>query len=175
LLQDETCWFLAVDFDKASWKADVSALRDTCYRFDIPLAVERSRSGNGAHSWIFFSEPIPAILARRLGSYILTEALDQRAEIGLDSYDRLFPNQDTLPDGGSGNLIALPLQYKAAEKGNSVFIDERYAGIPIECKFQGTLRPDQEAAVRELLRFDTGSICRTTSSIALQQKGSPDI
>lgn len=130
LLQDETCWFLAVDFDKASWKADVSEFRRSCHRFDIPLAVERSRSGNGAHAWFFFSEPIPAILARRLGSYMLTETLDQRPEIGLDSYDRIFPNQDTLPDGGFGNLIALPLQYKAVEKGNSVFVDENFVPYP---------------------------------------------
>lgn len=111
LLQNETCWFLAADFDKESWKTDVSAFRETCRRFNIPLAVERSRSGNGAHGWIFYSEPIPAIFVRRLGSFLLTETLDERPEIGLDSYDRLFPNQDTLPDGGFGSLIALPFQF----------------------------------------------------------------
>lgn len=156
LLQDETCWFLAIDFDKASLKADVSAFRETCYRFDIPLAVERSRSGNGAHAWIFFSEPIPAILARRLGSYLLTETLDQRPEIGLDSYDRLFPNQDTLPDGGFGNLIALPLQHKAAEKGNSVFVDENFVPYSDQWCFLGFLpkmgKADVEHIVEEASR-----------------------
>jgi len=151
LLQDETCWFLAVDFDKESWKADVSAFRDTCYRFDIPLAVERSRSGNGAHAWIFFSEPIPAIFVRRLGTYIITETLDQRPEIGLDSYDRLFPNQDTLPDGGFGNLIALPLQCIAAEKGNSVFINENFVPYPDQWRFLGFLRKMGKAAVEHIV------------------------
>ncbi|MDP2926603.1 MAG: DEAD/DEAH box helicase family protein [bacterium] len=139
LLQNETCWFLAADFDKESWKTDVSAFRSTCRRFNVPSAVERSRSGNGAHAWIFFSEPIPAISARRLGSFLLTETLDERPEIGLDSYDRLIPNQDTLPDGGLGSLIALPLQYTAIEKGNCVFIDENYLPFSDQWLFLATL------------------------------------
>ena len=139
LLQNETCWFLAADFDKESWRTDVSAFRATCRRFNVPLAVERSRSGNGAHAWIFFSEPIPVIFARRLGSFLLTETLDERPEIGLDSYDRLIPNQDTLPDGGLGNLIALPLQYTAMGKGNCTFIDENYIPFSDQWHFLETL------------------------------------
>lgn len=151
LLQDESCWFLAIDFDKASWKADVSAFSDTCSRFSIPLAVERSRSGNGAHAWIFFSESIPAALARKLGSYLLSETLDKRPEIGLDSYDRLFPNQDTLPGGGFGNLIALPLQYQAAEQGNSVFIDENFVPYSDQWRFLGSVRKMGKAEVEHIV------------------------
>ena len=156
LLQNETCWFLAADFDKESWRADVSAFRDVCLRFNVPLAVERSRSGNGAHAWIFFSEPIPVIFARRLGSFLLTETLDERPEIGLDSYDRLIPNQDTLPDGGLGNLIALPLQYTAMGKGNCVFIDENCIPFSDQWHFLATLpkigREEVERVVEEARR-----------------------
>jgi hypothetical protein len=108
LLTDETCWFLAADFDKSTWAEDIVSVREVCRARNIPAAVERSRSGNGAHLWIFFSSPVPASLARQLGSSIMTEAMELRPEIGLDSYDRLFPGQDTMPKGGFGNLIACP-------------------------------------------------------------------
>ena len=110
MLLDETCHFLAMDFDKAGWQEDALAVLDSCTRISLPAVLERSRSGNGGHVWIFFEQPIPAALARRLGAHILTETMEHRPEIGLDSYDRFFPNQDTLPQGGFGNLIALPLQ-----------------------------------------------------------------
>jgi hypothetical protein len=110
LLPDETCWFLAVDFDKKSWMSDAVAFASTCQRFQVPVSVERSRSGNGAHIWLFFDRPILAASARQLGCALLTRTMENRHQIGLDSYDRLFPSQDTLPKGGSGNLIALPLQ-----------------------------------------------------------------
>ncbi len=110
MLLDETCFFLAIDLDKANWQDDAIAVLETCRRLDVPAALERSRSGNGGHIWIFFESAIPASLARRLGSYVLTETMERRPDLGLDSYDRLFPNQDTLPRGGFGNLIALPLQ-----------------------------------------------------------------
>jgi len=123
LLPDETCWFLAADFDKESWAADASAMIDTCHVKGVPAALERSRSGNGGHVWIFFSEPIAARTARQLGAAILTETMERRPEIGFASYDRFFPSQDTMPIGGFGNLIALPLQRRARDHGNSVFID----------------------------------------------------
>ena len=126
MLLDETCWFLAVDFDKASWREDGQAFLETCKLFDVPAAFERSRSGNGGHIWIFFSEPVPAALARKMGAFLLTQTMERRPEIGLDSYDRFFPSQDTLPKGGFGNLIALPLQKKPRENGNSVFVDEDF-------------------------------------------------
>lgn len=125
MLQDETCYFLAADFDKKDWREDVCAVAETCRQLGIPAAMERSRSGNGAHLWLFFEKAIPAVLARKLGAYILTETMERRPEIGLDSYDRFFPNQDTLPKGGFGNLIALPLQKRPRELGNSVFLDEQ--------------------------------------------------
>ena len=109
MLQDEACFFLAVDFDGEKWQEDAGAFIRTCHRLDVPVALERSRSGNGGHIWFFFKDAVPATLARKLGSHILTETMEQRPDIGLDSYDRLFPNQDTLPKGGFGNLIALPL------------------------------------------------------------------
>ncbi|RLW52450.1 MAG: restriction endonuclease subunit R [gamma proteobacterium symbiont of Stewartia floridana] len=130
LLKDETCWFLAADFDKESWVEDVAALVDTCHDHGIPTAVERSRSGNGAHVWFFFSTPVPAVSARRLGCFLITETMSRRHQWAMNSYDRLFPNKDTLPRGGFGNLIALPLQYEPRQAGNSVFLDENLQPHP---------------------------------------------
>jgi superfamily II DNA or RNA helicase len=132
LLEDETCWLLAVDFDKKSWTEDVAAFVETCRRADLPVAVERSRSGNGAHVWFFFSAPLPASAARAMGCHLLTETLSRRHQLGMDSYDRLFPSQDTLPRGGFGNLIALPLQWEARRAGNSIFLDDRLEPFPDE-------------------------------------------
>lgn len=124
LLLDDTCWFLAADFDKKTWKEDAAAFRETCNTLDVPASVECSRSGKGAHIWIFFERPVPASIARRLGSLLLTRTMERRHQLGLDSYDRLFPNQDTMPKGGFGNLIALPLQKVPREQGRSVFLDQ---------------------------------------------------
>ena len=128
MLPDETCFFLAADFDKTHWQEDAGTILETCRRMNLAAVLERSRSGNGGHVWLFFEDAIPAALARRLGSHILTETMERRPDIGLDSYDRFFPNQDTLPQGGFGNLIALPLQKQPRELGNSVFLDEQ--GLP---------------------------------------------
>jgi len=126
LLPDESCHFLVVDFDKKSWTADVTAFAGVCLRFKVPVAIERSRSGNGAHVWMFFDRPVRAIDARKLGCALLTRAMERRHELGFDSYDRLFPSQDTMPKGGFGNLIALPLQKLPRKQGNSVFLDESF-------------------------------------------------
>ena len=122
LLKDETCWLLAADFDKASWRDDTALFLQSCSKYAVPAYLEVSRSGNGGHVWIFFEQSVPASLARRLGSFLLTQAMEMRHQIGLDSYDRFFPNQDTLPKGGFGNLIALPLQWKRRNEGKSVFV-----------------------------------------------------
>lgn len=125
LLPDETCWFLAADFDKKSWAEDITAFRETCEHVGVPVAVERSRSGNGAHAWFFFTAPVAATAARRMGCFLLTETMARRHHVALASYDRLFPNQDTVPRGGFGNLIALPLQHAARAAGNTEFLDEQ--------------------------------------------------
>lgn len=130
ILHDETCYFLAFDFDKKNWQEDVQAFVNVCKEGEIPVYIERSRSGNGAHIWIFFTEKISAALARNLGTHLLTKALERRHQIGMDSFDRMFPNQDTLPKGGFGNLIALPLQKKSKNAGNSVFVDENFQPFP---------------------------------------------
>lgn len=139
MLPDENCWFLAADFDKLTWQDDIRAYAKTCAEMDIPIVVERSRSGNGGHVWMFFDEPIPCMKARAIGSYILTETMEHRPELGLDSYDRFFPNQDTLPQGGLGNLIALPLQKKPRESGNSVFLDEDFEPYPDQWQYLSTI------------------------------------
>jgi hypothetical protein len=130
MLLDETCFFLAADFDKTNWQNDVAAFCETCRQMNLPVALERSRSGKGGHIWFFFNEAVPANWARKMGAHILTETMERRPDIGLDSYDRFFPNQDTLPQGGFGNLIALPLQKRPRESGNSVFLDERFTPVP---------------------------------------------
>lgn len=124
--QDETCTFLAFDFDKQSWKEDVTAFVKVCKELGVPINIERSRSGNGAHCWPFFSEDIASSLARKLGSALLESTMARRHEIGIESFDRMFPNQNTLPKGGFGNLIALPLQLQSKKSGNSVFVDETF-------------------------------------------------
>lgn len=152
MLLDETCYFLAIDFDRESWQDDAAAFLETCSRLDVSAALERSRSGNGGHVWIFFERAIPAHLARKLGSYLLTETMDRRPDLGFDSYDRLFPNQDTLPKGGFGNLIALPLQKRARELGNTVFLDGQFTPYPDQWAFLGRLSKISQDRVAHLVR-----------------------
>jgi superfamily II DNA or RNA helicase len=123
LLADDTCYFLAVDFDEADWRNDAKAFAESCEQLGVPVALEISRSGNGAHAWIFFSHAVSARDARRLGSAVISYTCARIRQLQLTSYDRLFPNQDTMPRGGFGNLIALPLQKKPRENGCSVFVD----------------------------------------------------
>ena len=130
LLGDETCWFLAADFDKSTWIDDVRAFVETCRSVGLPTAVERSRSGHGAHVWFFFAAPVPASTARKMGCYLITETMSRRHQLSMESYDRLFPSQDTMPRGGFGNLIALPLQREPRKAGNTVFLDEELEPYP---------------------------------------------
>jgi hypothetical protein len=122
LLHDNTCYFLAADFDKGEWKEEVKAMSQACTKYGIPHMIEISRSGNGAHLWIFFKDKVPAKEARLLGFGLLDKAMEIYPNLSFDSYDRLFPNQDILPEGGFGNLIALPLQREARLSGNSSFV-----------------------------------------------------
>lgn len=135
MLSDETTKFLAIDFDEESWQEDVTAVRKICREYNITVSVERSRSGNGAHMWFFFEEAVPASTARKFGSGLLTKAMESRHEIKLDSYDRMFPNQDTMPKGGFGNLIALPLQGRARKSKNSEFVDDNFISYPDQWKY----------------------------------------
>ncbi|MBX3198953.1 MAG: DEAD/DEAH box helicase [Labilithrix sp.] len=135
MLPDETSWFLAADFDESTWHEDVRAFVKTARRFGLAPLVERSRSGNGAHVWFFFSEPVAAAVARKMGCHLITETMAERHELSMDSYDRLFPSQDTMPRGGFGNLIALPLQYGPRKEGNSVFLDDDLNAHPDESQW----------------------------------------
>src|SRR5207247_7859601 len=151
LLQDETCWFLAVDFDKKTWQKDAAAFLTVCCELNVPAAPERSRSGNGGHVWIFFDRAIPATTARKLGCAILTRVMESRHQVGLDSYDRLFPNQDTMPKGGLGNLIALPLQKLPREVGNSLFVDAQFNPYPDQWSFLATIHRMSSSAIEGLV------------------------
>lgn len=130
MLPDETCCLLALDFDDEGWWESVSAVRMVCEAQGLPCAVERSHSGEGAHLWLFFDRPVPCAMARKLGSGLLTAAMERCSAVTFDSYDRMFPSQDTLPSGGFGNLIALPLQGQARKRGNTVFVDENLCPYP---------------------------------------------
>ncbi|MDR3576078.1 MAG: DEAD/DEAH box helicase family protein [Anaerolineaceae bacterium] len=152
LLTDETCWFLAVDFDKTTWVDDAIAFLETCTSYLVPAALERSRSGNGGHIWIFFESAVPASLARKLGSLLLTITMNRRPEIGMDSYDRLFPSQDTLPKGGFGNLIALPLQKKPRERNNSVFVDQNLNPYPDQWAFLSSIQKMTQEELKKIVK-----------------------
>lgn len=150
LLADESCWFLAADFDKSTWTEDAKTFLETCVSYQVPAVLERSRSGNGGHVWVFFETPVPAVLARKLGALLLTSTMNRRPEIGMDSYDRLFPSQDTLPRGGFGNLIALPLQKKPREQNNSAFLDNDLNPYPDQWAFLSSI---QKMAHQDLERI----------------------
>ncbi|WP_253952485.1 DEAD/DEAH box helicase family protein [Oceanispirochaeta sp. M1] len=157
LLPDETCRFLALDFDKENWQQDVQTFLETCSEEGIPASLERSRSGNGGHVWIFFNEAIQARQARNLGSMLLTKSLDNRPEIGLDSFDRFFPNQDTMPRGGFGNLIALPLQKMARQKKHSVFINEDFQPFEDQWSFLSSIQKMSRHDVDNYLAMAMGN------------------
>lgn len=154
--KDNTCCFLCADFDDKScehgYKNDVLAFVNVCKAWKVPCYIERSRSGNGAHVWIFFQTPIPASKARKLGNTILTEAMNKEMRLSFKSYDRFFPNQDTLPEGGLGNLVALPLQGVARRQGNSVFVDEHFNAFSNQWNVLANIQKMPQADIDLLLQ-----------------------
>ncbi|MCY4600981.1 MAG: hypothetical protein OXF27_13805, partial [Acidobacteria bacterium] len=159
-----TCRFLAADFDKEAWWRDANAFLEACRSKGVPAALERSRSGNGGHVWIFFAEPVPAALARRLSAHLVTATMERNPDIGFASYDRFFPSQDTVLTSGFGNLIALPLQ-----GGNSVFLDDSFEPHADQWAFLSSLRrlslAEATAIVEEVGAGSarlSGCVCRST-------------
>ena len=141
LLEDDTCHFLAVDLDEADWRDDARAFMQSCHELGVPAALEISRSGNGAHAWVFFASRVSARDARRPGTAIISYTCSRTRQLTLESYDRLFPNQDMMPKGGFGNLIALPLQKRPRESGYSVFVDADLRPYPDQWGFLASIQP----------------------------------
>ena len=153
ILPDDTCYFLVIDFDDGDWQDNISEVRCVCTDWNVPCAVERSRSGEGAHLWIFFSEPVSCGTARKLGTALLTAAMENSGKLKLDSYDRMFPNQDTLPKGGFGNLIALPLQGQARKKNNSSFVDENFVAYADQWAYLSQIQKLSLQEVEDLIHI----------------------
>ncbi len=166
LRPDDSCIFLAADFDGDGWQENVTAYRNAARVAGVGVAVERSRSGNGAHAWIFFSEPVPATLARQLGTLLLARASAACPTLSLSAYDRLFPNQDTMPRGGFGNLIALPLAGGPRKVGNTVFLDDEMSPYSDQWSFL--------AAVVRLPRGDLDRLLGQMSLLAAPGRGQRD-
>ena len=158
LLPDDTCHFLAVDFDDAEWRKDAQAFMESCRELGTPASLEISRSGKGAHVWIFFATGVSARDARRLGTAVISHTCMRTRQLKLESYDRLFPNQDTMPKGGFGNLIALPLQKVPREKGFSVFVDERFHPHPDQWAFLAAIRPMELEDIEPTILRATGGV-----------------
>ena len=184
LNEDNTCNLLCADFDDKNcehgYQDDVQAFVDVCKSWNVPCSVERSRSGNGAHVWIFFETPVLAVKARRLGNAILTEAMNRDGRISFKSYDRFFPNQDTLPEGGLGNLVALPLQGKARKEGNSVFVDENFEPYVDQWEYLQHVEKLTETALEDIFKrtanlLPLGELSKTSESKPWEVPGAPQI
>ena len=157
LIDGNLCKFLAMDFDshatknQLAWKDDILAVHKTYSDFGINSYIEISRSGNGGHLWIFFEEIISTRLARNLGTAIIKAAMQKRHSIPFESFDRFFPNQDEIPKGGYGNLIALPLQGRAVKEGHSVFVNESFIPYEDQWLFLSSIKKVSERVVRSTI------------------------
>ena len=157
MLDDETCYFLALDFDdkknELNIKEDVLAFASVCDKYNIPISLERSRSGKGIHAWLFFKDRIKAITARKLGSLLLSKTMEIRDNLSIESFDRMFPNQDNLPTGGYGNLIALPFQNEPAKYGNTIFIDRNFIGYKDQINYLSNIKKLSEDEVFNCIKI----------------------
>jgi hypothetical protein len=158
LLEDDRCCFLAIDFDEAEWREDARAFARSCADLGVPVALEISRSGNGAHAWVFFADRVSARDARRLGTAIISHTCARTRQLKLTSYDRLFPNQDTMPKGGFGNLIALPLQKKPRENGFTLFVDSDLRPHPDQWEFLASIQPMAPHDIEPTILRATGGV-----------------
>ncbi len=157
LLANDTCYFLAIDFDEDQWQEDALGVMLACQQCNIPASLEISRSGKGAHIWIFFSAPVTAREARLLGAALISYTCEKARQLSLSSYDRFFPSQDTLPRGGFGNLIALPLQKLPREHGRSVFVDLNLQPYPDQWGYlNSVIRMTPEDIVPAILQVSGG-------------------
>jgi hypothetical protein len=156
LLDNDHCHLLAVDFDEQDWRNDARAFLRSCRKLAVPAALEISRSGDGAHVWVFFEEAVSAREARQLGAALISHTCNATRQLQLSSYDRLFPNQDTLPKGGFGNLIALPLQKEARQRDCSVFVDEELQPYPDQWAYLASLQRLPVAELQTLIQSATG-------------------
>jgi superfamily II DNA or RNA helicase len=158
LLADDTCHFLAVDFDEEQWRDDAKAFYQSCVDLGVPVALEISRSGKGAHAWVFFTGNVSARDARRLGTAIISHTCSRTRQLKLTSYDRLFPNQDSMPKGGFGNLIALPLQKKPRENGCSVFVDSNLQPYSDQWASLASIQPMAAHDIEPTILRATGNV-----------------
>ncbi len=158
LLEDDSCYFLAVDFDEAEWRDDSRAFMQSCRDLGVPAALEISRSGKGAHAWVFFAGRVSARDARRLGTAVISHTCNRTRQLKLASYDRLFPNQDTMPKGGFGNLIALPLQKWPRENGSCVFVDDDLRPYQDQWAFLASIEPMEGHDIEPTILSATGGV-----------------
>ena len=155
LLENDHCHLLAVDFDEQDWRDDARAFLRSCRQLAVPAALEISRSGEGAHVWVFFEEAVPAREARQLGAALISHTCNATRQLQLSSYDRLFPSQDTLPKGGFGNLIAMPLQKVPRQRGCSVFVDDDLQPYPDQWAYLATLQRLTVAGLQTVIQTAT--------------------